>query len=522
MPQQISFPNIPANLRIPLFWADWGPTTQPGPTNQRSLIIGQTLTAQPNVPVIVASVAQAKALFGAGSMLAAMVQKYRKADPLGFLLVLPFADAGGGVKATGSIAFTGPATAAGVLSIYIAGRLVQVAVANGDTAATIAANVIAAINAYRDKDGLALPVTALIDGVHNYQVDLTAQHAGTAGNSIDVRMNYFGSQNGEATPAGLTVAIVAMSTGAGDPDLTGLDPILGDDNYDFIAIPYSTSGTLNALQVLLNNATGRWSYLRADYGGVFAAKMDADASGATNLGFGATRNDPYMTVVSYEPSPPPPWDVAASWCGAAARSAKADPARPLQTLSLPDLLAPPSSGRYTKATQQAMLTTGLALMQYNPDGTCAILRCVTTYQLNPSGAPDISYLDKETTFTLMAVIRFLKGGLTTAFPRAKLVGDGTSFGAGTSFENGVPDVSIVTPKIARAKLISLYMQMVDLGWTQDVDTFSQGLIVQLNAQDPSRLDVLFDPILVGGLRILAVLTQFYLSSAAAQQAAAAA
>jgi phage tail sheath gpL-like len=39
-----------------------------------------------------------------------------------------------------------------------------------------------------------------------------------------------------------------MTNGATDPDITGLDAILGDFNYDFIAIPWSTATQLNAMQ----------------------------------------------------------------------------------------------------------------------------------------------------------------------------------------------------------------------------------------------------------------------------------
>jgi phage tail sheath gpL-like len=45
-------------------------------------------------------------------------------------------------------------------------------------------------------------------------------------------------------------------------------------------------------------------------------------------------------------------------------------------------------------------------------------------------------------------------------------------------------------------------------------SFAKGLVVIRNAQDPSRVDVLFDPYLISGLRIFAVLNQFRLAAAA--------
>ena len=48
----------------------------------------------------------------------------------------------------------------------------------------------------------------------------------------------------------------------------------------------------------------------------------------------------------------------------------------------------------------------------------------------------------------------------------------------------------------------------------NTDLFAKGLVVIRNAQDPSRVDVLFDPYLISGLRIFAVLNQFRLAAAA--------
>jgi phage tail sheath gpL-like len=518
MPQAIGFKTIPQNVKVPFAYFEVGSGVAGGNEQQNSLIVANTITVQPAVPVWCPSVAQAVALFGAGSLCTQMVEEYFAADPNGALYVMPLADAGGAVAATGNISFTGPATAAGTLSLYIAGKLVQVAVAAGMTAQQLATAVIAAINAWISPNGVALPVSALVNGVNNFQVDLTARNKGTQGNSIDVRLNYYGVLGGEATPAGIVMAVTAMAAGAGDPDITGLDPILGDFNYDFIAIPWSTAGQLNATQTLMANATGRWAFNRQVYGHIWAAKMDVDATGATNIAFGITRNDPHATVVSYEPAPSPPWAVSAGFMGTAAQSLRADPARPLQTLTIPGLLAPVKDKRYSWATKNTLLSSGLALMNYNADGTCTILRATTTYQKNPAGVPDASYLDAETLYSIMSFIRGQKQALAIAFPRAKLADDGTSFGAGTTFSGGQADQSITTPNGIKAVSIATYSRQVADGLVEDTKTYSKGLIVQRNANDVSRVDMLLDPIFVSGLRVLAVLVNFFLSDASAQAA----
>ena len=502
MPPQIQFQSLPPNIRIPGIYTEFDNSQANfNQINQRALLIGQTVTAQPAVLTQIASASQAAALFGASSMLALMVAAYRAADPFGELWVLPLADAGGAVAASDTITVTGSPSANGVISLYIAGKLVPVAVTAGQANTAVATAIQAAIAAYTDPaTGLQLPVSA---SVLTNVVTLTAVNKGTPGNSIDVRLNYFGARNNEQTPAGLTIAITAMSAGATDPDLSGLDPILGDNQFDFIGLGGYTGATqLNSIDTLMSNATGRWSWQRKDYGHVWTAKMDADATGSTNSTFGKTRNGPHVTCVTYEPSPSPPWQVAATWTAAAAVSLKVDPARPLQTLSLPGLLAPPIGSRYTQSTRQTLLTSGLATMRYNPDMTCTIERCVTTYQTNALGLPDQSYLDAETMFTLMAVTRKWTNALAQKFPRAKIAVDGTPVGPGSN---------IITPKSARAELVAQYREMMDLGWVQDIQDFSAGIVAQINASDPTRLDVLVDPYLINGLRVIAMMDQFRLT-----------
>ena len=124
---------------------------------------------------------------------------------------------------------------------------------------------------------------------------------------------------------------------------------------------------------------------------------------------------------------------------------------------------------------------------------------VTTYRQNKWGAPDQSYLDVETLFTLMAVIRRLKNTVTQKFARSKLADDGTRFG---------PGQPIVTPKIFKAELVAHYAIMEAEGLVEDADGFAEATIVMRNPNDVSRLDVLYAPNLVDGLRVLAVLAQF--------------
>ncbi|MGY0782117.1 phage tail sheath subtilisin-like domain-containing protein [Azospirillum argentinense] len=494
----VSFSQIPANLRLPLFHAEVdGSQASYFVQDQRALLIGQRLaagTAAADVPVLVSSPDQAVTLFGAGSVLARMVALYRRNDDFGAVWCLPVADAGAAAAATGTVVLTGTATAAGALSLYIAGQRVQIAVASGNTAAVVATALAAAIAATPD-----LPVTAT---AATGTVTLTAKNKGLLGNDIDLRLNYLGALGGEATPAGLTVTVTAMANGTAAPSLAAGIAALGDEPFDFIACPYTDTASLDALKGFMDDQTGRWAWSRQLYGHVFAARRGTVAELST---FGNARNDPHVTVMGYAGSPSPSWEWAAALTAQAAKSLRIDPARPLQTLPLVGILAPTVSARFTMSERQILLFDGVATFSTGTDGTVRIERAITTYQVNAYGQPDPSFLDVETLFTLATVLRRLRSVITTKYARHKLANDGTTFGAGQA---------IVTPKIIKAELIAQYSEMETLGLVENLPAFKANLMVERDLTDPNRLNVLYPPDLVNQLRVFAVLAQFRLQYAA--------
>lgn len=70
---------------------------------------------------------------------------------------------------------------------------------------------------------------------------------------------------------------------------------------------------------------------------------------------------------------------------------------------------------------------------------------------------------------------------------------------------------MVTPSIIRAELIAEYQKLEEKALVENLDAFKQKLIVERNADDPNRIDVLLPPDLVNQLRIFAVLAQFRLN-----------
>jgi phage tail sheath gpL-like len=492
----ISFPNIPQNIRVPLFYADLDPSNaNTGQQTLRALLIGQIVTGSPGVPDIAQicqGVSATKVLAGQGSMLALQAAAYRKRDQFGEVWLLPLADDAESVAAAGSLNFTSAPTDTGVVSLYIGGQLVSLAVSASMTAAQVASALVAQIGVQPD-----LPVTAAVDVATTTKVDLTAKNKGLAGNDIDLQLNYGGILAGEATPAGLAVTITAMSSGATNPSMlaTALAN-LGDQQFDFIAFPYTDSASLSAMQAFLSTQTGRWSWSEQLYGGAYAAYRGTLGTLTT---FGVTRNDEHMSIMGFNGSPTPAWVIAADIAAAVAVSALADPAQPLQTVTLATMQAPPRTSRFELTDRNTLLYDGISTFDVADDGTVSIENLITTYQKNSFGDADDSYLEVETMNTLAFVLRDLKSLVTTKYARKKLAADGTRVEPGTN---------VVTPSTIKSDLIARYQTLEKNGYVQGSAVFAQGLIVQQNSTNPNRVDVLYPAILIDQLRIFALLMQF--------------
>lgn len=495
----VPFANIPSNIRTPLFYAEVDNSlANTAQFVQRALIIGQKTsagTAVANTPVISQGVTDAMTQGGPGSMLHLMTEAYRANDTFGEVWYLPLADAdaAGATAATGSINITHVATANGTLYLYIGGIRVAQLVTTSQTAAQIATALAATVNAT-----IGLPVSAAVDGVTTSKVNFTALNAGAAGNDIDLRVNYLGLAGGESLPAGLTYTIVAMTGGATNPSLTTALTNCSDQPFDFIVCPYTDSTSLNALKSFLSDTSGRWSWTTQIYGHVFAAYRSSYANCVT---FGTARNNQHETVMGFNDSPTPNWIWAAAMTGAAAVSLRADPALPMQTLAIQGVLAPPLASRFALSDRNTLLFDGISTFIVGQDGTVYIENLITTYQKNAFNNPDNSYLQVETMFTLMYILRALKTVVTSKYARKKLAANGT---------RSSPGANVVTPNLIRADLIAQYRQLEEQGLVEQSDSFADALIVERNANNPSRVDVLYPPTLIAGLRIFALLAQFRL------------
>lgn len=529
-------------------------------------------TADADVPVRVNSAQEAKGLLGVGSFGQRMVEVFRKQNALKELWVIPIADAGGGVKALWTFSVTSTDdNDPGNIVLYIGGQIVNVPVNADSLAATIVQDIIDEIDRLQDlpienvtgltsvtqvftaatsdvltavahglavgnritvaNSGGALPAglaaattylvatvptadTFTLESTAGVAVDITstgtgthtltwidkktftvhAMHAGTLGNDIDIRLNYLGSMAGQKLPTGVGVTWVATTPGSTDPTLTAGITAMGDEPYDYVVTPWSDATVLDALETVMDD---RWRYNKQIYGHVFSVKRDTAANLET---FGATRNNRHETIPGVYDFPTPVWEIVSAMVGQMSLTLDDDPALPEQGIRLAGVLPPKvgSTGRFTDDVRQALLDGGVATIVAVRQ-QAFIERMITTYQTDENDAEDKTYLDIQTLFTLMRVARFFKRRIQSKFRRKKLASDNSRLPA---------SANLVSPLVVRNECVAIYSDLIELGWTEDLDWFKTNIDVVRPGSNPNRLDILFPDDLVNQLRTVAAMIRF--------------
>jgi len=212
---------------------------------QAVLLVGQknggTATSGALVKNVLPST-DVSALFG-NSQIAAMIRAFNTtvkaidANNRPKLSVISLDDSGSGVAADGVVAFSGTATAAGTLTVFVGSireNKYSIGVSVGDTATVVGDALVTAITADVNKVATGVNTTG--------SVALDAVNTGTEGNNIPVGIS------GEV--AGITVAITGFASGLNNPTLTGLYDPITDLRYQAIVQP--SSWGITELKTLLD------------------------------------------------------------------------------------------------------------------------------------------------------------------------------------------------------------------------------------------------------------------------------
>ena len=491
----ISFNDIPSNVRKPGSYVevDNSNATSGLATDAHILmLIGQKLaggTATAEEVVDVYSAEQGAIFFGAGSQLHLMVKAVFKNQNTMKVQCVALDDDGGAAKTESTITVTGTPTENGTLHLHVAGEYLPIGVLTTDTATTIGDKITAKITEEVD-----LPVTcANVAGV----ATLTAKNGGTVGNDIDILINWFGSENNHFTPAGLTVAIVEESSaGATDPDVADAIVAFPDSIINHIVCPYNDGTNLTLIKDEMDR---RWGPTVQLEGHAFTAKKGTTSALVTE---GGNHNSEHLTMWDAGVTNPTPAYVLL--CSAVARavvSIEIDPARPVQTLDIKGVIGDKKLTQRNYIETNSLLNAGIATIKISRANEVLIERMITTYQTSPAGAPDVSYLDANTPYTISYLRQTLINRISIKFPRHKLADNGTRIPQGQA---------MVTPSIVAGEIISLASLWANMGLVENLGQFAEELIVQRNTTDRNRIDAVLPTDLVNQFRVFAASIKFIL------------
>lgn len=463
--KNISFEQIGASVRKPGKYAEFNTKlavrTLPG-NLQKTLIIGQRIaagTVAANVVTDVFSDAEAATYFGAGSLAHRMVKAALEANRYLSLQVLPLDDAGAGVAATKTITIAGTATSSGVLTVAIGDDLVQIAVANADAAAAIAAALNTQVAAQPD-----LPFTA---GVVGGVVTLTAKNKGTLANGIVC--------SATMTAAGVTAVVAAGTAGAVDPTLATALAIIFAAGHNVLISPYTDTTSLAALRDHLDNCGNgiekRGAFATVGFTGTLSAATTAMIAANPKRITGALV--PNTTTPAYE--------VAAAYGAVAAF--EEDPAMPLNTLGLPGVSASPLASQLGRTEQENCLYNGVTPTEVGPGGVVQLVRAITGYIKDAQGIDDISLLELTTIRSLDYTRKAIVERESLRFPRAK------------------KSKRILVQ--LREEVLDVLYKLEELEIVENVAANEAGVLVEDDLQDPNRIDLRIPVDVVNGMHVIA-------------------
>lgn len=491
MPDSITFNTIPIDIRTGGQFLEIDNSKAMGGSlvaqPRRMLFVGNKLatgTLPANTLTRINNPAEAAALFGRGSVLHEMLRSARAANKETDMWAVALDDLGAGVAATQTLTFTGPATAPGTIALRINGELISVGVTAGDTPTIIAGNVVAAVNAYLDG-----PLTAAaVAGV----VTFTARHKGQFTGDIDVRINY---QRDEVLPGGITAVVAAGTLGTGNPDVATALAAIASESYYSIVTAYTDITNLDKIRVELS---ARFGGMDMRTGHLFAGRAGTHGQLTT---FGAARNNVHETLMGCKRPPQGAYNWAARMASVVEFHGAIDPARPFKTLEVPGLLAPVEADRFSRPERELLLRDGISTFEVAQDGTVLIEQIITTYQTNPQGIDDVSYLMLNTKWTVDFMRYSFRVDVALAFPRHKLADDGTNF------DEGQP---MATPLLIKSVLVATARKLENVGILENFETFKKKLIVVRSVSDRNRVNSIIPPDVVNQFNVFAAAVQFIL------------
>lgn len=469
----IRFNDLPSELVVPGSYVEINTNVAAtGLPNTEDVVclLGQKTadgTATAETLQTIRSADEAGELFGVGSMLHRMALAALTANPyMASLKAVALADIGGGTAASGTLTVSVTTVEAGTLKIRIGADWLGVAVAEGDTDEDIAAAIEAAID-----DEPSLPVTASVSAE---VVTLTCRHKGTLGNDIDLDWEY--------STSGVSVAIVAMASGATDPDLQDALDVILQSNVTVLVSAYADATNLGDLSDHLDSRSDGVN----QRGAIGVAALDTTVS--TSVSRAAAVNSGRISLAVCEGSPSWAPEIAAAY--AAAIAGEPDLALPLNGVVLSGIAPPEEADRFIQSEQDTLIKGGVTPLGVSADEEVRIIRSVSTKTTDSNGGTYKHLRDIQVIRVLDYARRVVKAEVDSRFARVKLA--------------AVAHTATATdPAKIRAVIINTLKALEKVDYLQNVDDNLDGVVVEINGSDPTRVDAVIPGDVVRGLHVKA-------------------
>lgn len=478
--------NLVPGMRQQAYFAQ-GESAAPAPS--RSVCyVGKMLssgTAQVNQPLEVNSVNDVSALCGAGSDLHRAVRKHFRINKNGKVYILPYADSAG-TSADGYITFTGTATSSGLLTMLVAGNLVSVGVATGDTPTVLGAKAANALNG-RDY----LPCSAAND---TGTVTLTAKHTGLSTGDGTTGVIRFRASVPSSTGVTVTVSGAALGLGDGTPGADGgtaeadlLDAALSviEQQGYYYLVPTATSSAILAnvkshVDAKNTAGVGKRCVSIAGYTGTFSA--------ARTLALAV--NSELATLIAQPNSEHDTVELAA--IGAAIRQKEEGAAAffcaNMTGYETPELMPVYSATDIPDNDDlNGALTDGVT-----PIGTAnnkaSLVKFVTTYSktssVNDQRAADVHRVSVVHSFMDIALARYVTQYRGFFLRDDKRLPDGTVDHAQQLTKN------VLVPSLLKRMFLRIVDEYSDV--LKNIEATKEGINVSISSQNTSRLEVEID------------------------------
>lgn len=445
---------------------------------RRLLLIGHKLavgTATLDTILTVSTEADAVALFGEGSLLLAMWRAAKANADLGLPIdVICLQEGTAAVKASSKLVVTTAGATlgnSGEVMLYVGGQRISFGVQASDTPTTVAAKLVAAINAVAK-----LPVIAATNA-NPGEVLVTAKWGGPTGNDISLVSQYY---QDDKLPVGLTITIPPMAGGAVSPDVTPVVVKMAGYRATEIVNPFTDGANMGLLEAEM---AVRWLQNNMQDGAIVTAARGTEAAITTLL---SSRNSAHVHTITTTKDLSSPWETAAM-AGAAIESSSAiDPAMPQTGIVLSGYIGPKQGDDFTIDQKNNLLVAGGSPLQIGQDGTGSLLRMVTNYTQTTSGAADRSMAE----LCWIKTMSYYRWFRVTEF-QIKYTG----FKIAQYITDPIPGQKIMTKELGEEIMLGLYKQFMDVGLCQHMAYYQDTLVVEVDGPN-GKLKILDEPVIV--------------------------